>query len=382
MTNRHDIAPNPDLIVGPDLREAWNTAERRRWGFHNLHRITRYGLHLRSRDVLGVKRRIDRRIGDMAEVHRLTETTMFSAMVVLRGDTLVFDRYAADFGPDRPHSIMSISKTAMNLLIGRLAADGALDLSTKVKQHIPEIGSGYAEATVQDVLDMNIVNSYDEDYSDPFTAALIHESAMGWRLPPDGQADESDRDFLCTITSDDLTNYSDEPQYKSSNTDVIGWIAERVSGRPLRSHFIDIVEAAGLEDTFFMSCDRDGVPNLNGGICMSARDLARYGLLFTRGGRGILGQEVGSGAFIEATRAQTGPRYGAPAEHITYGNQMRTNGRWLGHGGWGGQFMLVDPDSDTVVVFFSVLENEDASDWEYQLETIAMAEAITLMDQA
>jgi len=38
--------------------------------------------------------------------------------------------------------------------------------------------------------------------------------------------------------------------------------------------------------------------------------------------------------------------------------------------------MLIDPDT-RVVILFSVLENEDASDWDYQLETIAMAEAIT-----
>ena len=56
---------------------------------------------------------------------------------------------------------------------------------------------------------------------------------------------------------------------------------------------------------------------------------------------------------------------------------MRSDGRWIGHGGWGGQFLLIDPDTRVVVVFFSVLENEDASDWDYQLETIAMAEAIT-----
>ncbi|MGY8995994.1 MAG: serine hydrolase domain-containing protein [Alphaproteobacteria bacterium] len=381
MTN-HVIHPNPDLIVGPDLRESWNTAERRRWGFHNLYRITRYGMHLRSRDVLALKHRIDRRIGDMDAVRRLTGTTMFSAMVVLRGDTLVFEKYAPDFGPDRPHSIMSISKTAMNLVIGRLVADGKLDLSTRVREYLPEIGSGYAEATIQDVMDMNIVNSYDEDYSDPMTAALIHESAMGWRLPPEGTPDETDREFLCTITSDDLTNHSGEPQYKSSSTDVIGWIAERVSGRPLREFFIDIVEASGLQDTFYMSCDRAGVPNLNGGISLSARDLARYGLLFTRGGRGIHGQEIGSDAFLTATRAQTGPFYPAPASDMSYGNQMRTNGRWVGHGGWGGQFLFIDPQSETVVVFYSVLENEDASDWQYQLETIAMSQAISLMEPA
>ncbi len=374
--------PNPDLVVGPDLREAWNTADRRRWGFHNLHRIARYGLHLRSRDVLRLRRRIDRRIGDMPEVRRLTGTTFFSAMVVVRGATLVFEKYAPDFGPGRPHSIMSISKTAMNLVVGRLVADGALDLSSRVGDHIPEIGSGYAGATVQDVMDMNIVNSYDEDYSDPASAALVHEGAMGWRLPPEGRPEETGREFLRSIASDDIVNRSGEPQYKSANTDVIGWVVERVSGRPLRDFFIDIVEAAGLEDALHLSCDRAGVPNLNGGVCMSARDLARYGLLFVRGGRGVMGQQVGSEAFIAATRARTGPRYAPPADRIAYGNQMRTDGRWLGHGGWGGQFLLVDPESGTVAVFFSVLENEDAVDWDYQLETIAMAERIALMEPA
>ena len=375
------IVPNPDLVVGPDLREAWVTAGHRRWGFHNLYRLARYGITLRSRGVLALKHRIDRRIGDMPEVRRLTGTTFFSAMVVLRGDELVFEAYAPDFGPDRPHTFMSISKTAMNLVIGRLVEDGKLDLSSRVGDHLPEIGSGYADATVQDVMDMNIVNDYSEDYSDPMTTALlIHGAAMGWRLPADGEGEPVNREFLGRIGGGDLVNHSGEPQYKSANTDVVGWVAERVSGRPLREFFIEIVEAAGIEDTFWLSCDRDGVPNLNGGISMSARDLARYGLIFARGGLGIHKEAVGSRSFIEATRAQTGPRYPAPADHITYGNQMRTNGRWIGHGGWGGQFLFIDPDSGTVVAFFSVLEDEDAADFSYQLETIAMAEAIALMD--
>ena len=372
------IILNPDLVVGPDQREAWITSGHRRWGFHNLYRLTRYGMYLRSRDVLTLKRRIDRRIGDMPEVRRLTGTTFFSGMVVLRGDELVFEAYAPDFGPDRPHTVMSISKTAMNLVIGRLVEDGSLDPSSTVGQHLPEIGSGYADASIQDVMDMNIVNDYSEDYSDPLTTALQHGAAMGWRVTDD--CDLTNREFLKRINSNDLENRTGEPQYKSANTDVIGWVAERITGRPLRDFFIEIVEAAGLRDTFFMSCDLEGVPNLDGGICMSARDLARYGLIFARGGMGIHDERVGGSAFIDATRAQTGPRYPAPADHITYGNQLRTNGRWVGHGGWGGQFMLVDPESETVVTFFSVLEDEDAADWQYQLETIAMAEAITLMD--
>ena len=50
-----------------------------------------------------------------------------------------------------------------------------LDLNKKISDYLPDIGSGYASATVQDVLDMNIENSYSEDYNDPYTSSYLHE---------------------------------------------------------------------------------------------------------------------------------------------------------------------------------------------------------------
>jgi CubicO group peptidase (beta-lactamase class C family) len=140
---------------------------------------------------------------------------------------------------------------------------------------------------------------------------------------------------------------------------------------------IDIVEAAGLEGTFHIGTDRVGTPIINGGACVTARDLARYALLFARGGRGIGGQQVGSHAFIEATRTRKGVPYAAPRDWQRYSNHTVTGGQCLGHGGYGGQYMLANPDTGVVVVFFSVLENADAHDPAYSAEVIRMAEEIT-----
>ena len=95
---------------------------------------------------------------------------------------------------------------------------------------------------------------------------------------------------------------------------------------------------------------------------MTARDLARYALLFVRGGRGVGGQQVGSRAFIETTRARKGVPYAARATGSDTANHTVTDGQCLGHGGYGGQYMLANPDTGVVVVFFSVLENADAYD--------------------
>jgi CubicO group peptidase (beta-lactamase class C family) len=368
---------NPDLIVGEGDRPGWNQPDRRRRAFHNMHAVFRYSLSIRAPEVLRLSRVVDRRIGDLPSVRRLTGTTYFSGMVVVRGPDVLFESYARDFGPGQPHSIQSITKTTMNLVVGRLVERGMVDLEKTVGHYVPDIGSGYASATVQEVLDMNVINDYSEDYRDPLASVFLHEASMGWRLPRAGEPELTNRDYVRAIKSGDLVNRTGLVQYKSANTDAIGEVAERISGRTLRDMLIEIVEAAGLEGTFHIGTDRAGTPIINGGACVTARDLARYALLFVRGGRGVGGQQVGSRAFIDMTRTRKGVQYTPPRDWQRYSNHTVTDGQCVGHGGYGGQYMLANPDTGVVVVFFSVLENADAHDPAYSAEVIRMAEEIT-----
>jgi CubicO group peptidase (beta-lactamase class C family) len=72
---------------------------------------------------------------------------------------------------------MSISKTALNLIIGRLVAADQIDLAAPVARYLPWIDPGYAEATVQQVLTMEVANAYDADNADAMV--LHHEAATG-----------------------------------------------------------------------------------------------------------------------------------------------------------------------------------------------------------
>ena len=372
----NEYQANQDLSLVNDYLEHWNTPPYRRYGFHHLHQIVRYACSFRSSRVLTLKSAPESAIAKLTSVRDLTSHPAFSALVVLRGNELLHEQYASDFATDQPHSIMSITKTFTHLMVGACIDQDLIDVEKTVADYLPEIGSGYAGARIQDVLDMNIVNEYSEDYADSSTMALTHNAAMGWRLPSPGEADICNRDFLCTIESDDLANSSGLVNYKSANTDVLDWIVERVSKKSLQTLLLEIVEAAGLEHTFYMSTDRAGVPNTNGGACMTARDLARYGLIFARKGRGIANETVGSYQLMEATRQCAGPHFAKPDNYIHYGNQLKTNGQWIGHGGWGGQLLMVNADNATVVVFFSVLENESASDDAYSKAIIEMAQEL------
>lgn len=369
--------PNPQLEVGRDNRSAWCQTDSRRWGFHNLHLLSRYSLTMRAPSVLELHKCFDMRIPDLPLVRKLTGSPFFSGMAVVRGSEIVFERYAPDFGPDRIHSIQSITKTTLNFIMGSLVERGLLDMTKRVDDYLPEMGSGYASATVQQVANMDVANAYSEDYSDLHASVFEQEVAMGWRLPHPGHVEDTLRGFVLGVESPDTTNRSGFADYKSANTDVLAWIAERVTGRSVRAMLIEIVEAAGIEGTFHVSTDRDSVPVVSGGGSMTARDLARYGLLLARHGHGVDGRRVGSGDFIRQSIAYPGPSMPKPRTWMSYANQLMTDGRWIGHGGFGGQFLLADPPTDAAMAFFSVMENRDAVDTAYYTDVVQMGVDIT-----
>ena len=357
--------PNHDLLTGFDNKAQWNTPDARRRGFHRLHSTARYALSFRAPSILRLRKEIDWTIPRRPGVEDILEMDHFSALVVLRDQRVLFEAYASDFGPDQPHSIQSITKMTLNLMLGRVVSEGLVDLNTSIHTYVPEIGTGYATASVRDTADMNVVNDFSEDYADPHTGSYVMETAMGWRLPEPGTDEPTIRSFLQGITGSDLINRTGHALYKSTNSDVLGWLIERMSGKSLRHWLIEIVEAAGLAGCFHITCDRDGTPLVDGGACLTARDLARLGLLFARYGEGVDGRKVGDADFIEDTRRNPGPFMPAPRDWIKYSRQTMTDGVWLGHGGYGGQFMLANPDTGVAVAYFSVLENKDAYDPEF-----------------
>lgn len=376
---------NPDLTVDRRNLASWNGPERRRASFRRLPSLHRRGLTLRARAILPLRDSIDGRIGALASVRSLTSAPEFSGMVVVHGDRVTFEAYAPDFSGDQVHSIQSITKSITHLLCGRLLDEGLLDPRAQIGAYLPEIGSGYASATVQQALDMDLSNNFEEDYTAPYSPPPApgapvgygrEEIAMGWRLPPEGEEDFGVRAFAAALTSDDTQNRTGTTLYKSANTDVLGWIAERVSGRPLAAFLEQVVDGAGIEGAFYVSLDCEMVPVLSGGGAMTARDLARYGLIFARGARGANGAPFGSAAFLADTLSGRGTCYFERGGRIRYRNQLFTAGSWVGHAGYAGQFMMADTDRQMAAAFFSVLETTHGDRDGYFAQVIEMLEEV------
>ena len=368
---------NPELATVKDNKAVWNLPKTRRHGYRNLHKINRYGLFLRSDLVLKLKKKYKDTIYKKPLVKKMTKQKSFCSLIVGNKQNIYFEKYAKDFPKNQPQTIMSITKMFINLFVGELLKNKSINLDKKVSYYLPKIGSGYANAKVQDVLNMNVINAYTEDYTKAYSSSFLHEPVGGWRLPKSGDTHLSQESYLNTIKSKknkNLENKSNLAFYKSANTDVIGLIVEKISGKSLRHWMLRAVEAAGFEDGLYIASDRYGMPWMSGGGCLITRDFLRMGLLFARKGKGVGNRKIGSSSFLNRTLNNVGPKYMdlSNNKYLYYSNSTMVSGNMIGHSGYGGQFLAVNLKTGNVAAFFSVLETKSATKESYKVDMINM----------
>ena len=372
---------NPNLVILRDNKPKWYLPKTRRDGYRNLHKINRYGLLFRSDLVLKLTKNFNKDIGKKTSVKKMTNHKYFCSLIVGKNQEILYEKYASDFSKSQPQTIMSITKMFINLFIGELLEKKMIDLNNNISHYLPNIGTGYASAKIQDVLNMNIDNSYSEDYTDPYTSSYLHEFVIGWRLPKNLKDIETQDRYLNKIEAKkdkDLFNNSEFSHYKSANTDVLGLLVEKISGKPLRDWLLSAVEAAGFEDALYMGTDRNYTPWIAGGGCLISRDFLRYGLLFSRKGHGVENRKVGSASFIDQTLKNKGTKYMElkKDKFLYYSNSTMKSGDWIGHSGLGGQFLAVNLKTGIVASYFSVIDTPSGTDEKYKADMINMLDEI------
>jgi CubicO group peptidase (beta-lactamase class C family) len=154
-------------------------------------------------------------------------------IVVLHRGRIVYERYFGALGPRGEHLAMSVSKSFVGLLAAALVAEGRLDPQAPVSRYVPELaGSGFGDATVEQVADMTTALDFDEDYAAPGSRFLAYARAGGmfWR-PPGDDSPATVAEFLRGVAKQGT--HGEAFNYRSPNTDVLGWVLARVSGQSL-----------------------------------------------------------------------------------------------------------------------------------------------------
>ncbi|MFP5346069.1 MAG: serine hydrolase domain-containing protein [Actinomycetes bacterium] len=277
-----------------DAAVAWQQAPGNRWAFWHVDEFLptrRVGASVLPRplatrtdapDVAAVEvHRVDGRRGTLADVLADSYT---DACLILHDGEIVFERYAELGAPHLRHALMSVTKPVVGCVAGILAEAGQLDPNRAVTEYVPELeASGYRGATVRDVLDMRSGVHFREEYSNEYSEIReldrwIHRSQ---------RSDADDRQglyrFLRTLRQE--RPHAGLFQYRSAETDVLGWVCERASGRQMADLMTTLVwQPMGAESDAPVICDGSGTVIHDGGLCSTLRDVARFGQMLADGG--------------------------------------------------------------------------------------------------
>ncbi|HXQ23130.1 MAG TPA: serine hydrolase [Candidatus Acidoferrales bacterium] len=326
-------------------RESWDVAPWNRWTFQHMReqmpttRVWRGAgpaapLECALRDLGGIEFECD--VGRLT-VRDWLGSSDTDGFLVLHHGRVVTELYFNCMARATPHSVQSVSKSIVGSVAGTLSARGVLCPAAAVTDYLPELGNtAYRGATVQQVLDMSTGVRWDENYTSLDSNVARMDAASGWKVRRDASWPRSMWELLPTLTEQECPHGS-EFRYRSIETDVLAFVLQRATGRPLA----DLVSSElwaplGAEEDGFFTVDPAGFACACGGFNATLRDLGRFARLLAEGGTQA-GREILPASWFADTRR------GAPA--VFAGEYLET----LPTGGYRNQFWLERPGQGPVL---------------------------------
>jgi len=235
-------------------------------------------------DLSGVP--VARSDGSAGTAGDVLDDTFTDAYAVLQDGELAAEWYGPLGAPDRPHALMSVSKSVVGCVAAVLIDRGQLDADRQVTSYVPELASsGYAGATVRHILDMRSGVRFGEEYSNPQADIRRLDDWIGWRADGDGLAEHEPRGLYRFLATQAEAPHGSRFLYRSAESDVLGWVCERAAGRPMAELISTLIWAPmGAEHEARLLRDGLGTAVHDGGLCATARDVARFGQLLLDGG--------------------------------------------------------------------------------------------------
>ena len=282
-------------------------------------------------------------------------------IVVLHEGRIVFERYFGALGDLGPHIAFSVTKSFVGTLAGTLIAEGKIDPTALVTYYVPELaGSAFEDATVQQVLDMTTALDHSENYADPKASFVPYARAVGMMPRPPGDTGPTGTyDYLKGIRKNGA--HGEKFVYRSPNTDVVGWIVARATGKPVDALLQErIWSKLGAEVDAYVAVDPRGTMVASGGLNASLRDMARFGEMIRRGGKWNGQQVVPESAIDEIRRGASRDAF-VHGGYSTLPGWSYHNQWWIAHDDHGafmargihGQAIYIDPKARMVIARFA-----------------------------
>lgn len=237
-----------------------------------------------------VPQRIQLEEGGEIGFDQLLETSRMLAFLVIKDDSIVYERYLHGHSESGISQVFSTSKSILSILIGAAVDDGLIaSVNDPVTVYVPELAAGgFDQVTIEDLLNMQSSMDYVEN-DNPFGEHVIFNFT--------DRLEEEILDLRVRQKPDDKF------RYKSGDNALLGLILDRVLGEKTVTGYMQerLWNPLGMEHGGVWGVDRPG--GLERTWCclsMTARDLAKFGRLYLRNGDWN-GNQIVSSSWIESS---------------------------------------------------------------------------------
>jgi hypothetical protein len=171
--------------------ENWRSYPYNKWAFVNVRNlIPTSSIHSGDDDRVNFKKELNN-FNDLIINHNNTKLNFIDvlnksdtdAFLIMHRGKLIYEFFDNFTSKNSPHIIFSISKSLTSLLAGILHEQGLLDLNKTVSYYLHETkGTAYEDATIRNVLDMNVSSGFIEDYTGEAEIFKNYRSSTGWDI--------------------------------------------------------------------------------------------------------------------------------------------------------------------------------------------------------
>jgi CubicO group peptidase (beta-lactamase class C family) len=268
--------------------------------------------------------------------------TSTNAFLIIRDGKITYESYLNGKSEETILPSYSVAKTMTSLLIGQLIDEGKIKESDTFVSILPEFkaGTSFDKVTIKDLLDMNSGVGVSDNYpSGPSgwgvaIAQMYATTDVNWWLKNNRAMREEPGTF---------------PEYRSVNTQMLGLIIQKVTGRSLSDEFTDrIWQKVGADHDATWNVDHKG--GFEKAFCCfnaTARDYARVGQALMTGSPAIASASWKKRLSEPAVTLDYGWGYSAQMWHPYPGINLML--------GLHGQYIYQDKANKTVIVKLSDL---------------------------
>lgn len=323
--------------------------------------------------------------GTATTVGAVMAATATDGWAVAHRGSLVAEEYLDGMHAETRHLLFSVSKCLVAGVVGALHGIGAIELDAPVTEYVAALANcGYAGATVRHLLDMRSGIAFSENYLDPAAEIHVREQVIGWRPKSSPDLPATLRDFLLTLRQ--KSAHGGPFEYRSCETDVLGWICEVAGGQSMPELMSELLwSRIGAQCDATIGVDAAGTGIFDGGINACLTDMIRFGSLFLRDGVSLTGQQVVPATWIADT-LDGGPdsreAFAASPEDNPMPGGMYCNQVWFPYPGSNvmlclgmcGQMIYVNRAAEVVAAKLS--SQPDCQDPQVQTDTLRAFDAV------